>query len=108
MGCTPFCGKIWLDRNVVCTPFAARVLPTIASSWGNCLCLSFSSVSLRVVLYLGRAVSFESFLGSSHASKGLLNTAGNMDCLSWLKPDKIFERILKRVSLWLEVDQIEN
>lgn len=33
--------KIWLDRSVGCTPFVVTVLPTVASSQGNCRSLSF-------------------------------------------------------------------
>ena len=54
---------VWPDRNVGCTPFAARVQPTLASSQGNCLSLSFFWISLAVVLDLERATSFAPSLG---------------------------------------------
>lgn len=75
-------------------------------------CLLFVSFFLLVVFgngsHVERVVSFVLSLGILLVSMGFFNIARNFCCLSRLKPDKVFERILKRVSLWLEVAQIEN
>lgn len=44
LNCQAGAPKIWLDRNVGCTPLVAIILPTVASSWcvGGC-CLSLLS-----------------------------------------------------------------
>ena len=55
--------KIWPDKNVSWTPWVAKVLPTVASSPGYCLSLSFFWLSLGVALDLGRIVRFAPFLG---------------------------------------------
>lgn len=75
-----------------CTLFAARVLLPFASSQGNCLSLSFFWLCLPVSPALGRVVSFAPSCGTPFVSMELLNTAGNIYSLSWLKPDKRFER----------------
>lgn len=73
--------KIWLDRNVCCTTFVVRVLPTVASSQGNCLSLSFFCLFLEVTLDLGKGRIF-----------WVAQYCQNICCLSWLKVDKIFEK----------------
>ena len=80
--------KIWLNRNVGFTPCMARVPPIVAGSQGNCL--SFFWFSLGVALDLRRVVSSLLSLGMLLTSMGLFSTSRNIDCLSQLKPDKIF------------------
>ena len=98
---------MWPDRNAGCTPLAARVLPTAASSQGNCLRLSSFWLSLGLALDLGRVVSFAPSLGTSFVSKRLFNTARSIYCLSRLKPDKRFVRNVLKVALWSELIKSE-
>ena len=75
----------WLDRNAGCTPFASRVLPTVASSGGLAwVCLL---LSLGVALDLWRVV------GMQFSSMCLFSTTRYICYLYQLKPDKILERI---------------
>ena len=60
----------------------ARVLLTAANSQGNCLGLSFFSLSLAVALDLGRVVPFAPSVGMSLVSMGLFNTDMNIYSLS--------------------------
>ena len=46
-----------------------------------------------MTLDLGWEVCFAPFVGMSLVSKVLFSSARNIDCLSWLKLVKIFERI---------------
>lgn len=73
-----------------CTPFAVRVLLSVTSSQENCV---FLWLSLGVALDLGRVVFFAPSLRTPLGSMVLLNTAGNIYCLSQLRPDMVFERI---------------
>ena len=54
---------------------------------------SFFWLSLGLSLYLGRIVSVTLSLGMPFVFKGLFSPARNIYCLSWLKFDKIYERI---------------
>lgn len=67
------------------TPSVAWDLLTVASSQGGGLILSFG--------YLGEMVFYVPFSGMTLVSKVLFSTARNTYCLSWLKLDKIFEKI---------------
>lgn len=65
-----------------------RLLPAFKGSG------SLFQLSLGVVLDLGREVSFAPSLGMPLAFNRLFNTARNIYCLSWPKPDKIFKRMI--------------
>lgn len=86
--------KIWLDRNVCCITFVVRVLPTVASSQGNCLSLSFFWLFLEVTLDLGKSRIL-----------WVAQYCQNICFLSWLKVEKIFEKLFFKETLWLEVGQ---
>lgn len=78
-----------------CSPCAGRVIPTIASSQGSYLSLSFFWLSLGVALDLGRMVSLAPHLGIPLPSVCLFNTARYIYYLYQLKPDKVFKRLFK-------------
>ena len=86
--------KVRPDRNVGCAPFVASNLLCCQLSEQLCLSLSFLWLSLGVALDPGRVVSFACFWGTPLASMGLFSTARNTYCLSKLKTDNIFERIV--------------
>lgn len=81
--------KIWLDRNVSCTPFATNILPTIASSQGNCVSLGY----YWEWLWGWEDSIFCTLFGMPLVSLGLCDTARSIYCLSQLKPDMVCKRI---------------
>ena len=63
-------------------------------AWDMQVVSSFFWLSLRVILDLGKVVTFTLSLRMPLGSMGLFDIARNVYCLSWLRPDKIFKRIL--------------
>lgn len=71
-------------------------------------CLSPFWLPLRADLDLARLISFAPFLRMPLIFKGLFNKVRSIYCLSQLRPDKIFKRIVFNVALWSEGSQIGN
>ena len=55
--------KVWLDRNMRCTPFAAGALLTVVSSQKNCPSLCFFWLFWGMALHLERVVAFAPSVG---------------------------------------------
>lgn len=76
---------------------AARVIPAIASSWGDCLILSFFWQCLGVTLDLGKVVSFAPSLGALLASTRLFST------LFWMKFTRSLKEFFKQLQFFEEL-----
>lgn len=65
------------------------------------LSLPFCGLFLGGDVVLGRVAPFASAVGTPFVSKGFFNTVKNIYCLSWMRSDKILEKIVLSSS-WLE------
>ena len=98
-GLHAICDYIWPGRAVGCTPFAARALLPVARSQENCPSPSLPGYLWERLWILGGQHFLHPLLRTPLGPMALLNTAGNIQYLSRLKPKKIFERVFESSSM---------